>query len=144
MNKPEYRHHDLKIQPQFYDDILNRGKRFEIRNNDRNFQAGDTATLYVVGNEKNTIEIAISYVSSWNQKDGYVVFSFVLINKLKESMNNCQITSQCLSQRLSLEDTIGRLSARVMELTEHAIGTRRNEMPHCFIIKNEPHKEVES
>jgi hypothetical protein len=143
MNEPRSKHHVLKILPQFYDDILNRGKRFEIRNNDRDFQAGDTATLYLVGNKNNTLEIAISYVSSWNQKDGYVVFSFVLINKLKESMNNCPITRTCLLHNLSLEDTIGHLSACVKELTEHVLETRKNETPHFFIQKNESQNEVD-
>lgn len=38
-------HHDLKIWPQFYKRVADGSKTFEIRNNDRDFQLGDTITL---------------------------------------------------------------------------------------------------
>lgn len=37
--------HDLKIWPQFYSRVADGSKTFEIRDNDRNFQMGDTVTL---------------------------------------------------------------------------------------------------
>jgi hypothetical protein len=39
------RHHDLKTIQPFYDDIESGCKTFEVRLNDRAFQAGDTVTL---------------------------------------------------------------------------------------------------
>lgn len=37
--------HELKIWPQYYEPVKKRLKTFEIRENDRGFQAGDTVTL---------------------------------------------------------------------------------------------------
>lgn len=37
--------HSLKIWPQYYDRLLTGEKTFEIRKNDRGFQAGDSITL---------------------------------------------------------------------------------------------------
>lgn len=37
--------HELKIWPQFYSRVANGSKTFEIRNNDRNYQAGDKVIL---------------------------------------------------------------------------------------------------
>lgn len=38
-------HHELKIWPQYYERVKNGSKTFEIRINDRGFQAGDTVEL---------------------------------------------------------------------------------------------------
>lgn len=37
--------HHLKIHPQFYENVLDGTKTFEIRENDRGFQPGDTVIL---------------------------------------------------------------------------------------------------
>lgn len=37
--------HDLKIWPQFYARVANGSKTFEVRENDRGFQPGDTVIL---------------------------------------------------------------------------------------------------
>lgn len=37
--------HELKIWPQFYSRVADGSKTFEIRENDRGFQPGDTVTL---------------------------------------------------------------------------------------------------
>ena len=37
--------HDLKCWPKFFQDVYDGKKRFEIRNNDRNFQPGDLVVL---------------------------------------------------------------------------------------------------
>lgn len=37
--------HELKIHPQFYQRVADGSKTFEVRNNDRGFQMGDTVTL---------------------------------------------------------------------------------------------------
>lgn len=38
-------HHKLKIWPQYYCRVANGTKTFEVRNNDRGFQPGDTVEL---------------------------------------------------------------------------------------------------
>lgn len=37
----EYKIHTLKIQPQYFKDILYRHKTFELRKNDRDYKVGD-------------------------------------------------------------------------------------------------------
>jgi hypothetical protein len=37
--------HDLKTWPQYFNRILDREKKFELRKNDRDFQVGDTLLL---------------------------------------------------------------------------------------------------
>ena len=53
-------------------------KTFEIRKNDRNFQAGDTVLLVPYHGKKKINEpwigFTISYVTAFMQKDGWVVF----------------------------------------------------------------------
>lgn len=38
-------HHELKIWPQYYARVAEGSKTFEVRNNDRGYQMGDTVTL---------------------------------------------------------------------------------------------------
>lgn len=38
-------HHDLKTWPQFYERVITGEKNFELRTNDRVYQAGDTVIL---------------------------------------------------------------------------------------------------
>lgn len=37
--------HDLKTWPDFYDRVITRSKRFELRKDDRGFRVGDTLVL---------------------------------------------------------------------------------------------------
>lgn len=37
--------HELKILPQYFDDVITHKKNFEVRFNDRNYQVGDTLLL---------------------------------------------------------------------------------------------------
>jgi uncharacterized protein YqfB (UPF0267 family) len=76
-------HHDLKIQPCYFEAVLNGDKTFEIRNNaDRGFQKGDTVTLKEIGSEGKftgrEIDVTITYVCSYEQQKDYVVFSFIV------------------------------------------------------------------
>jgi hypothetical protein len=75
--------HNLKIYPQYFEEVLTGNKTFEIRRNDRNFLVGDTVVLQefnrgvgeYTGRE---IEVIITYISDYEQKPEYVVFSFVV------------------------------------------------------------------
>lgn len=43
--------HNLKIWPQYYERVADGSKTFEVRNNDRGFQPGDTVVLSEWDNE---------------------------------------------------------------------------------------------
>lgn len=43
--------HELKTWTQYFDDIIYRGKSFEVRKNDRDYQVGDTLLLKDWDNE---------------------------------------------------------------------------------------------
>lgn len=71
-------HHELKILPTYFEQVIQGNKPFEIRNNsDRNFQAGDTVTLNEFTGEHYTgrkTDQQITYVSGYAQQPGFVVF----------------------------------------------------------------------
>ena len=75
--------HTLKTWPSYFNAVLSGEKTFEIRNNDdRGFQKGDIIVLREYDPEKITpkrysgreIEKKITYVTNFNQLDGFVVF----------------------------------------------------------------------
>ncbi len=72
--------HEIKLEYEFQDPILNGEKTFEVRYNDRGYQRGDRVK-FCVTNRKNVYEpiekkmYAITYVlSGWGIEPGYVVF----------------------------------------------------------------------
>lgn len=69
-------HHELKIQNDYYQAKTEGLKLFEIRNNDRGFQKGDTVSYtnpeFPFIARKGKWEI--TYVTSFAQKDNFVVF----------------------------------------------------------------------
>lgn len=83
-------HHEIKILPPYFEAVIDGRKSFEIRKDDRGYQAGDTVTLreydpeykgyYRAEEQKYTgreHSAAIGYVTAHEQQDGYVVFSLV-------------------------------------------------------------------
>lgn len=76
-------HHDLKIETQYYNDIENGDKNFEIRKNDRNYQIGDMVYFKEVvndvatGKELNGVEITyILHGGKYGLHTGYCIFEF--------------------------------------------------------------------
>jgi hypothetical protein len=74
-------HHELKIEIPFYEAVVSGDKTFEIRYNDRGFQKGDTILLrpYRGASFDSTrpdIKAMITYLTNYNQKDGWCVFAF--------------------------------------------------------------------
>ncbi|HFL2424881.1 TPA: DUF3850 domain-containing protein [Clostridioides difficile] len=73
--------HELKIDHEFFIPILENIKTFEIRKNDRNYKKGDIIILKELNEDKASftgryIKVKITYISDYQQKDNYVVFSF--------------------------------------------------------------------
>lgn len=80
--------HDLKINPYAYEQVRCGNKPFEVRNNDRGFQKGDSVILRCWENNcyntsKPPLRAKISYVTSFAQKDGWCVFGMQDISEVK-------------------------------------------------------------
>lgn len=74
--------HQLKLDPQFYQAIIDQRKTFEIRKNDRNFKVGDLLHLKVFDGQRytgSTAIVQVTYISDYEQKEGYVVMSIKLL-----------------------------------------------------------------
>lgn len=76
-------HHNLKIEEPYLQAIIDGKKNFEIRNNDRGYQSGDTVTL-THNLIMPKINATIGYVTPFLQKDGFVVFSLINIEVIKD------------------------------------------------------------
>lgn len=76
--------HFLKINTKYFEDILSGKKNFEIRNNDRDFKVDDTIILQEITDDRKytsrEINGIITYITDFEQKDGFVVFSFHILN----------------------------------------------------------------
>ena len=75
--------HNIKLNYEFQQPILDGEKTFEVRCNDRGYQKGDLVKFRVFDGRRNVIEplddmvFEITYVlSGWHIDDGYVVFAF--------------------------------------------------------------------
>lgn len=78
--------HELKIWPQYYCRVVDGSKTFEVRENDRGFQPGDTVTLmeyepknYFPYTCSKHLEFRIGYVLPIDDKR--VVFSLLPLDK---------------------------------------------------------------
>lgn len=73
--------HYLKIEQPYYDAVKEGNKTFEIRFNDRGYQKGDTVELCVPHTTLPALTAKIGYVTSFNQRDEYVVFSLLNVKE---------------------------------------------------------------
>lgn len=77
--------HELKIHPQHFESVNYGRKTFEIRDaTDRRFNVGDTVLLREYNPKENVYTerveaVQITYVTTYEQKKGFVVFSFALL-----------------------------------------------------------------
>ncbi|MDF2004201.1 DUF3850 domain-containing protein [Bacillus pumilus] len=76
--------HNLKINREFFNPVLEQTKTFEIRKNDRGFCVGDTVILNEWDNQTNqytgrNVKIKITYMTDFEQKNNYIVFSFIML-----------------------------------------------------------------
>lgn len=91
MNSPSanVRVHNLKVWPEFFDEIMAGNKTFEIRYNDRDYRVGDLLVLrefqpyahepvehpdgYFTGLQ---VARVVRYMTDFEQRPGYVVMGF--------------------------------------------------------------------
>lgn len=79
--------HELKIREPFADAVVEGSKRFEIRENDRGFNAGDLVRFQAVDDHGMKVAHAINgklyeitYVlSGWGLENGYVAFGIARV-----------------------------------------------------------------
>ena len=76
--------HELKIRESYFAAVKDGTKTFEIRENDRGFQKGDEVVLREISDIDNTytgnsIEVRITYVTNYNQKENWVALGFKVI-----------------------------------------------------------------
>ncbi|EAE3145193.1 TPA: DUF3850 domain-containing protein [Listeria monocytogenes] len=74
--------HELKILPEYYEDIVAGRKTFEIRKNDRDFQVGDYLILKEFKDGNHTgwkITVEVTYITDYEQKENYVVMGIKLL-----------------------------------------------------------------
>jgi ASC-1-like (ASCH) protein len=74
-------HHELKIEEPYFEAVCEGRKTFEIRLDDRGYQAGDTVELYVPGYASKCVHAKIGYVTSFHQEPGWVVFSLLNVRE---------------------------------------------------------------
>lgn len=80
--------HKLKCAPEYFARLQSGQKTFEIRKNDRDYQVGDILVISEYDPSKGwpdhgsyeTLRAEIVYMTSFEQKEGYVVLGIVLLN----------------------------------------------------------------
>ena len=80
------KHHDLKTDPEYYENVCAGIKNFELRKNDRDYQVGDTVTFLEFsqlqgysGRKSRTITInyVLKDVPQYGLAGGYCIFGWV-------------------------------------------------------------------
>lgn len=82
--------HELKTWPEYFEAVVSGEKTFEIRENDRDFQVGDTLVLRewvtLTGQYSGRQhEVEVTYITDFAQKEGYVVMG---IKPMKQAIEN--------------------------------------------------------
>lgn len=75
--------HAVKILPEYMTAVEDGLKTFEIRKNDRDYKVGDYVLLQEWDGKGYTgwqVIVEITYITDYEQKPGYVVFSFTKEN----------------------------------------------------------------
>ena len=72
--------HDLKIDPEYFNDVITGEKRFEVRKNDRDYKKGDLLNLQEYDREKKEYTgrktlIPVRYILDNQEylREGYVI-----------------------------------------------------------------------
>ncbi|EOA7330802.1 RNA-binding protein [Enterococcus villorum] len=78
--------HKLKINQEYFTPVLQGIKKFEIRLNDRNYSIDDIVLLQEIESESRRytgreLEVRITYITDYEQKEGFVVFGFEKVSQ---------------------------------------------------------------
>lgn len=75
--------HELKLNTAYFPSVADGSKTFEIRKNDRGYEVGDVLILREYDDAENytgkRLVVDVTYVTDYQQRDGYVVMSIALI-----------------------------------------------------------------
>lgn len=80
--------HTIKCEKVYFDQTLDGKKPFEIRDNDRAYQRDDVVIMketdedFLTSYTGRKLGARIGFVTPFNQKDGWVVFSLIDIKEL--------------------------------------------------------------
>lgn len=75
-------HHELKIKPEYFKDVQEGLKKFELRKNDRDFRVGDTVVLIEFAEGFSTglyWDLEIKYIlhgGEYGLDEGYCIFGW--------------------------------------------------------------------
>ena len=79
--------HIVKIDPEYFDDVVNKVKKFEVRKNDRNYKVGNIIELREFNRKRNeytgrTITAEITYILDNEEyvKENYVIFALEILD----------------------------------------------------------------
>lgn len=118
--------HKVKILPEYFERVLEGLKTFEIRNNDREYETGDTIILQEWDSEQEYTGREITKIIGWLTKDeelavseGYVVFS--LLDKtpdIKDLKEYIQMHDSLLDERAELEHGLRTLKTNKMSISK--------------------------
>ena len=74
--------HNIRILEEYFVSVLDGSKKFEIRENDRNYKKGDFVVMHEYSDgaphySGRVIIKRIGFITNYEQKDGFVVFSLM-------------------------------------------------------------------
>lgn len=78
--------HEIKLRSEYFDSVACGDKNFEIRFNDRGYQKGDLLIMteyHETDYCSRKIKAVIGYVTAYQQKEGFVVFSLIDVKVMK-------------------------------------------------------------
>lgn len=109
------RTHFIKIAPDYFKSVINRSKKCEIRKNDRRYRVGDLVVLQEFNQKEQvytgrTALVEITYITTYNQKRGMVVFSFTFLKAClnKENRLEKRIEQGILKLDQSIDDLMNQ------------------------------------
>ncbi len=80
------KHHELKIWPEYFEAVIRGDKRFEYRNNDRNYEVGDTLCLNEYNKEENKYTGLRTYVRITYILKLYDSYAILSIKPIKDDL----------------------------------------------------------